>query len=1184
MLPSGVRYRPTMKRTLPTLLVLAAAGPALAGNLLLNPGFQYAGDGTVAPSITAQHWTAWGQASRENWGSHDGDGYLASINNRDGGLANGGWYQDVPGFRNTDYHFSGWLCIDVGHTNAATRLKIEFFDAGLGTMLGAVTTTVVGLGPGWTYHVVEGVSSSNAVNVRVVVEAVGQGTNGTVKFDHARLLALPPNRLKNPGFRYGWGGASGVGGDAQGWHRWGDVTRENWADQDGDGYMATLHNWSNTSSDAYGYQDVEAEGGAEYALAGYFYADAAYTAAEVALKLEFYDIHRAWIAAASTAATGLGPSWQLFEVSATAPTNACWLRAVVAAVGQGSTDTLKVDHFRLAGTSTNRLPNAGFLFASDGSTNADVDAQYWSRWGNGERTTGSGHDGDGHVATIHNRSNAAAAGGWFQEVLARSRLRYVFSAWLEADADYTFGTADLKLEFYDFDGTHLQTFSSNFTSVPTAWTSLTVRADAPAATAWVRPVIAVTGQGTNGELRLDDLRLTTELRPGLQRTEPAQGAYPGACIDWDAGDAVGFDALVGWDHAVFGEFMDFPMASYAALDGHLAQLQSLGAIWAVTPFPPNLAAVTTEACTNFAAWCAGWNRQGVPIQVRLCHEMNGDWYAWGMKPAQYRQAFRRMADAVHRQATNTAMVWAPFTASPYAGSYQGRTREVYTNSYGTLEDWCLLDTDGNGVISTLCFGGTDEPYDPFYPGDEYVDWVGVSVYHWGVGWTDCVHCAASGFRYNGYPDDRQYTDEMTGEGIWTPDFYLDYAEGRDKPLAIGETAAAYRPAEEIPPVPYDNFTNDELFIKGKWIEQLYNAGGDNANALDVVRHFPLVKEICWFDFYKFECAGCHTVDWRICSNPSVVTSYLGEVNTRKGDVRYFLRADDVNGCVYGWNSSLQGWAGGGSPFTVYVDTTSPHERRGCVNIYYDGSSSPSGKAVMVRAEALPDARAWGYFDAIYLQAKVPVGVPWASFRLIMQSAETASDALATVAGTADGAWRQLVFPYEWSRHDASSWLSLRLEVDLPSGVSRTVYIDALQAVSDNDADGLPNEEDPDDDNDGMTDAYETEYALDTFDASDAGEDYDGDTATNLEEARMNTNPWSVASVLRVLDIRPLPGPLAVLEWEGRSGVTYRCQVAAGGTGAWANTGSPVAPAQHGPLSLTNDCGAMSNGWYRLVVP
>jgi len=60
---------------------------------------------------------------------------------------------------------------------------------------------------------------------------------------------------------------------------------------------------------------------------------------------------------------------------------------------------------------------------------------------------------------------------------------------------------------------------------------------------------------------------------------------------------------------------------------------------------------------------------------------------------------------------------------------------------------------------------------------------------------------------------------------------------------------------------------------------------------------------------------------------------------------------------------------------------------------------------------------------------------------------------------------------------------------------------------DTDGDGIPNSQDPDDDNDGLLDSYENQYAfLDPLDASDASQDRDSDGLTNLQEYQAGSDP------------------------------------------------------------------------------
>ncbi len=69
-------------------------------------------------------------------------------------------------------------------------------------------------------------------------------------------------------------------------------------------------------------------------------------------------------------------------------------------------------------------------------------------------------------------------------------------------------------------------------------------------------------------------------------------------------------------------------------------------------------------------------------------------------------------------------------------------------------------------------------------------------------------------------------------------------------------------------------------------------------------------------------------------------------------------------------------------------------------------------------------------------------------------------------------------------------------------------LDPTESV-DTDLDGIGNNADPDDDNDGMPDSFEILYGFDPLNPADASEDADGDGATNLEEYLAGTNPLPI---------------------------------------------------------------------------
>mgnify|MGYP000258707258 CR=1 FL=1 len=94
--------------------------------------------------------------------------------------------------------------------------------------------------------------------------------------------------------------------------------------------------------------------------------------------------------------------------------------------------------------------------------------------------------------------------------------------------------------------------------------------------------------------------------------------------------------------------------------------------------------------------------------------------------------------------------------------------------------------------------------------------------------------------------------------------------------------------------------------------------------------------------------------------------------------------------------------------------------------------------------------------------------------------------------------------------DASTVLTLYVsDGDLNTTKSFTIDI-----FADSDADGIKNSEDDDDDNDGIPDAFEELYGLDSLTA-DSALDADNDGLTNLEEYELNTNPTVMDNIVQI---------------------------------------------------------------------
>jgi hypothetical protein len=183
---------------------------------------------------------------------------------------------------------------------------------------------------------------------------------------------------------------------------------------------------------------------------------------------------------------------------------------------------------------------------------------------------------------------------------------------------------------------------------------------------------------------------------------------------------------------------------------------------------------------------------GHPLFLRWAAEMNGDWYTWSGAltpggPASFVRAWQRIHDIFAAAGVeNASWVWAP-----NADSHPGGTSPTAANNWRN-----------------------------YYPGDAYVDWVGIDGYNRGSTPNQSWESFAS---------------------IFDP-VYADYA-GR-KPIMIAETSSV-----------------DAGGDKGAWID----------GARSWIKTHPDVHALVWFD----TTTSC---DWRADSSPSAWTAMTGLVH------------------------------------------------------------------------------------------------------------------------------------------------------------------------------------------------------------------------------------------------------------------------------------------------------------------
>lgn len=323
---------------------------------------------------------------------------------------------------------------------------------------------------------------------------------------------------------------------------------------------------------------------------------------------------------------------------------------------------------------------------------------------------------------------------------------------------------------------------------------------------------------------------------------PASGQLFGVNLDWHAKALAQYSFELGHKPAVTVLSSDFPydQEDKAILQRDIVQIRAHGHMMLLTLEPLNgLSGVTPDSAKALAADLAEFNNDGVPVIVRFGQEMNGTWQPWSQQPAQYIAAFRTLADAVHTGAPGSAMMWAP----SYGGGYPYPGGQFEAKA-GTPE-FTALDTDADGVLTT-----SDDPYAPYYPGDDAVDWAGMSLYHWGTvyPWGD-----------NELPEANKFADQLTGNYVGDspddallPDFYQVYGVAHGKPVAITETAALFVPGAG---------GADELAIKQAWWGQVFGQA--------TAARFPQLKMLTWFEWDREEPDVTGRVDWTVTNTPAI---------------------------------------------------------------------------------------------------------------------------------------------------------------------------------------------------------------------------------------------------------------------------------------------------------------------------
>lgn len=321
------------------------------------------------------------------------------------------------------------------------------------------------------------------------------------------------------------------------------------------------------------------------------------------------------------------------------------------------------------------------------------------------------------------------------------------------------------------------------------------------------------------------------------------------------------------------------------------------------PFDPTVYRLNNFTRGDFDSDIRRWADElrdfGYPVLFRPFCEMNGDWTYWsgstnGNSLSDFVPAWRHVHDIfVQEGATNVQFVWSP-------------------NRDGSVAD----------AINT---------FNNYYPGDDYLDYIGFSGYNWGALYTS-PPCSWDSYWQNPV--------EVFG------DSYDVMAARSNKPIIISEMAS--------PELGGD---------KAAWITDFFNL---------LPTRFPRIVSITWFNLNHREDCLVTDTDWRVQSSPAAQAAFAAGIQ--------HLDESTVNKCgTPGLSLSAS---------AIYWDSYSDYVERilttdfdiintGVVDAYklkIFGSSSTNGTVLLTALPVSVGNFSAGTSPHVRLKYKVPYGV------------------------------------------------------------------------------------------------------------------------------------------------------------------------------------------------------------------
>jgi hypothetical protein len=309
-----------------------------------------------------------------------------------------------------------------------------------------------------------------------------------------------------------------------------------------------------------------------------------------------------------------------------------------------------------------------------------------------------------------------------------------------------------------------------------------------------RDFLGMTSMGLVGAALSGLLAVSGGGRAEAAAPQVALGAFAPS-LPWGFRDIDAFADLVETRPAIAHWFQDWDMGFSAEyMDAAVSRGQMPLVTWEPWRFGAGLEqpgyALREILDGRHDAYVRDWARAaadwGKPFFLRFAHEMNGDWTTWSP----------RVGDNTNRE---FVAVWR-------------RVHGIFRQEGATNVRW---------VWSPVAHSEEHTPYERVYPGDAYVDWVGISGYNWG--------------------NTREWSRWQSFSGIFGASYKILQGIAPKKPIMIPEVGCTEQGGD-----------------KASWIWSAY--------LREIPEKFPKIKAVCWFHANKEN-------DWRVNSSAGSLEAY-----------------------------------------------------------------------------------------------------------------------------------------------------------------------------------------------------------------------------------------------------------------------------------------------------------------------